>query len=329
LTSRFFVVTIPNVKRLPLLFIAPALASLLFASPRAQAQDTPNSSVAGSLAATANAANNGAGSVAPFAVPVVQIPFVPPLPAKPLPSGVGDILKGRFPLSIGFEDLGAGWRVLDYGGTYFSRGDTVFISGKEYVVGYKLSTSDIGKLPARDYALYVSRRFLQTRAGNRFRLSLLPADNVKSTFVYGEAGLRSFSPDDYKSNAQLPTTEAFNQNLSLVYLRKLGEAFTAYSSANLSVLPPLDSAFVARQGLEEFAENPAIFTQPGTERPFAFNPLFSGRKRAHLKGKGYLILAYEAEAAPDGSHAILTLGGKVSRLSEKQWDKLAQASGLN
>jgi len=335
LTRRFPTATIPNVKRLPLLLIAPAFASLWLASPRAYAQDTDNSSVAANLAATANAARNGAGSVPPFAVPVIQIPFVPPLPAPPVPSGVGDILKGRFPLSIGYEDLGAGWRVFDYGGIYFSRGDTIFVSGTEYVVAYKLASSDIAKLSPRNYALFASRssnsygagvRFYG--AGVRFRLSLLAISIVQNQFTNGQTVLRSFSPDELKITAQLPTSEAFNQNLSLVYLRKIGEAFTAYSSANLNVLPPLDSAFVARQGLEEFAENPAIFTQPGTERPFAFNPLFSGRKRAHLKGKGYLILAYEAQPAPDGSHAVLTLGGKVSRLSEKQWNKLAQASQL-
>lgn len=315
-------------KRLPLLLIAPALASVLLASPRAYAQDTDNSSVAANLAATANAARNGVGSIPSFAVPVIQIPSVPPLPAPPVPSGVGDILKGRFPLSIGYEDLGAGWRVFDINGTYFSRGETVFVSGTEYVVAYKFAYLDIAKLSPRDYALYASRNLFRTGAGIRFRLSLLPASTVQSQFTNGEVGLHSFSPEDYKTAAQLPTSEAFNQNLALVYLRKIGEAFTGYSGANLNVLPPLESAFVARQGLEEFAENPAIFTQPGTERPFAFNPLFSGRKRAHLKGKGYLILAYEAEAAPDGSHAVLTLGGKVSRLSEKQWNKLAGASQL-
>ena len=306
----------------------PVLSGALLLSRPALAQDAPDSPAAANLAATANAASNGAGSVPPFAVPVVQIPFVPPLPAPLVPSGVGDILKGRFPLSIGFEDLGAGWRLIDLGDFYFLRGDTVFVSGTEYVVAYKRSHSDAAKLSPRDYALYASRNLYHVGAGDRFRLSLLSADSVRDRFTRGNTDLHSFSPDEFKISAQLPTSEAFNQNLSLVYLGKIGEAFSAYSRANLNVLPPLESAFVARQGLEEFAENPAIFTQPGTERPFAFNPLFSGRKRAHLKGKGYLILAYEAQPAADGSHAVLTLYGKVARLSEKQWNKLAEASQL-
>lgn len=328
MTTRKSAAKIPNVKRSPLLLIAPVLASVCLASPRAHAQDAPNSSVAATARAAGNAIANGAGSVPPFAVPVVQIPFVPPLPAPPVPSGVGDILKGRFPLSIGYEDLGTGWRVIDYNTTFFTRGDTVFIDRTEYVVVYVYSAYDVARLSPRDYALYASRNLLRTGAGVRLRLSLLPAGIVQGRITDGNVGVRSFSPDDYKITAQLPTSEAFNQNLSLVYLRKIGEAFSAYSRANLNVLPPLDSAFVARQGLGEFAENPAIFTQPGTSRPLAFNPLFSGRKRAHLKGKGYLILAYEAQPAADGSHAVLTLYGKVARLSEKQWNKLARVSQL-
>jgi len=328
LTTRKSAAKIPNVKRLPLLLIAPVLASVCLASPRAHAQDAPNSSVAATARAAGNAIANGAGSIPPFAVPVVQIPFVPPLPAPPVPSGVGDMLKGRFPLSIGYEDLGEGWRVIDYFDTYFTRGDTVFLSNIEYVVAYKLAYSDLAKLSPHDYALSAVRGLVHTGAGDRFRLSLLPAREVQNRITNHNSSLRSFSPDAYKLNIQLPASEAFNQNLSLLYLRKIGEAFSAYSRANLNVLPPLESAFAARQGLEEFAENPAIFTQPGAERPFAFNPLFSGRKRAHLKGKGYLILAYEAQPAADGSHAVLTLYGKVARLSEKQWNKLARVSQL-
>lgn len=98
--------------------------------------------------------------------------------------------------------------------------------------------------------------------------------------------------------------------------------------ANLNVLPPLDSAFQARQNLDEFAENAAIFTQPGTNQPFAWNPIFSGRKRAHLGGKNGWLLAYEAAPHPDGSRAVLTLGGRALRLSEKQWNKLASVSKL-
>jgi len=311
----------------PLLLAIP-FSTLLLCSSGARAQDVSNQ-VADNLGATANAAANGVGSLPPYAVPVVPVAPAPALPLPNVPSGVGDILKGRFPLSIGFEDLGAGWRVFEYGDLYFTRGETQFLGKSEYVVAYKRVYSNPADLSPREYALYVSRSLYRTGSGDRFRISLLPAQSVQGQFTGGQTGLRSFAPDDFKPIASLPTSEAFEQNLSLVFLRKIGEAVSAYSRANLNVLPPLDSAAQARQNLEEFAENPAIFTQPGTTRPFAFNPLFSGRKRAHLKGKNYLILAYEAAPGADGSHAVLTLGGTVSRLGSKQWRRLAKASQLD
>ena len=91
----------------------------------------------------------------------------------------------------------------------------------------------------------------------------------------------------------------------------------------------MDSAAQAREALEEFAQNPAIWTQPGTTRPFAFNSLFSGRKMAHLRGKGSWILAYEAAPARDGSRAVLRLDGRVVRLGEKQARALLEISRVS
>ncbi len=281
----------------------------------------------------ANSATD-ADATATYAIPVVPTQVLSrianPRLAPKVPSGVADILKARFPLSIGFEDLGDGWRVLNYEDeVYFSRGETQFLNSVEYVVTYKRVYANPADLAPREYALYVSRSLHPSQKGDRFQISLLPATQVQTLFTNGETGVRSFSPDDFKPIGQLPTSDAFEQNLSVIYLRKLGEAVTAYGRANLSVLPPLDSAYAARQNLDDFAENDAIFTQPGTTRPFAWNSLFSGRKRAHLAGKSSWILAYEAAPASDGSRAILTLGGRASRLSDKQWRKIAHVSKLD
>ncbi len=261
-------------------------------------------------------------------MPVIQIPSAPPLPAKPVPSGIAEVLKARFPLSIGFADLGAGWRVFDYGGLYFTRGDTQFLNGQEYVVAYKRIFANPADLSPAQYALFATRNVYHATKDDRYKITLFPAETLQRLVTNGQTEVRSFDANDFKVTAALPTSDAFRQNLSLVYLRKIREAVSAYSRANLGVLPPLDSSAGVGRELDEFAENPAIFTQPGTTRPFAFNPLFSARKVAHLKGKGVLVLAFEAEPASDGSRAILTYGGSVARLNRKQWTRLFEASQL-
>lgn len=265
-----------------------------------------------------------------LAVPFVQIPF-PTAPAPPtkVPSGLADIIRAKFPLSVGFEDLGAGWRVLNWRGqNYFTKGDATFLRDSEHLIVYRESAASVRALSPREYALYVTRGTLPTRAAVRFALSLLPMDEVQNSVTRGATNLKSFEVADYQNGAAPALSQAFNQNLSLVYLRKIGDALNAYSSANLATLPPLDTAFEARQNLEPFAENPAIFTQPGQNVPFKFNSILSGRKRAHLKGKGSFVIVYEAEAASDGSRAVLRLNGQVSRLSDKFWQKSREASKI-
>lgn len=264
-----------------------------------------------------------------LAVPFVQIPLpnvVPPRRA----SGLAEIIRARFPLSIGFEDLGAGWREIEYGATYFTKGESVFIGDSEYLVAYRsLSASDVRGLNERQYVLYLTRRINVLRPGARLPITLLRMSRVQGFIVDGNTGLKSFDASDYKDTVAPPaTSDAFNQNLSLLFLRKIGEAMTAYSSANLDVLPPLDNAVEARRNLEPFAENGAIFLQPGSRAPFRFNPILSGRKRAHLRGKSFFVIAYEGDAAPDGSRAVLRLNGSVLRVSDKMWRKMKDASKI-
>ena len=125
------------------------------------------------------------------------------------------------------------------------------------------------------------------------------------------------------------TTDAFDQSLSLIYLSKIYEAVQSYSEANLQTLPPMPTAFAARQALLPYAENAAIFTVPGSEQPFKANALFSGRKRAHLYKRGRAVLFYEGEIASDGSRGVLLLDGTTQRLDAKAWRELKKISGLD
>ena len=183
-------------------------------------------------------------------------------------------------------------------------------------------------LTERAYIAYLTRGVNLLRPGTRLPITLLQMSEVQRVVTRGETGLKSFDADDYKFDVPLPTSEAFNQNLSVLFLRKIGEALTAYSQASLEVLPPLENAAEARQNLEPFAENGAIFLQPGPRVPFRFNSVLSGRKRAHLRGKGYFVVAYEGTPAADGSRAVLRLNGTVLRADEKTWRKLKEASRI-
>ena len=58
------------------------------------------------------------------------------------------------------------------------------------------------------------------------------------------------------------------------------------------------------------------------------NPLFSGRKRAHLRKRSRAVLFYEAQPAADGLRAVLLLNGTVRRVDEKSWRNLTKISEL-
>lgn len=272
----------------------------------------------------------------PEAAPTLAIPVVPatalaPKPARPEPSRLDDIINAKFPLAIEFGDLGAGWREIDYNGnSYFTRGDTCWVNEKEYLVTYTFGLKRKEPVSSRDYVSQVTRGIMPHSPKDRLGITLLDLRDLAGVVTNGAMGLKSFDTSDYQSDFTLQgLPSAYYQNLSLVYLRKLNTALTSYSGNYLSTMPVLETAFAARQALEPFAENPAIFTQPGTNQSFKVNPLLSGRKRAHLKGKGYVVVYYEGVPAPDGSRAVLYYNGRVQRLSAKMWEKAKANSGMD
>lgn len=264
----------------------------------------------------------------PFAVPVVQLPLPTPAPPTRKVTGIADIVRARFPLRIDYSDLGAGWRELNlYGSVYYTKGETTFLNDDEYLVAYRQFTpGDVRDFREREYVAYLTGGINAVRPGSSFPITLLRTTEVVGAVTRGQTGLRSFAAAPAPQNNT--TSDAFNQNLSVIFLRKIGEALTKYAEVNLNVLPPLDSAALARQNLEPLAENGAIFLQPGTRAPFRFNPILSGRKKAHLRGKSSWVVAYEGTPASDGSRAVLRLNGTASRVNEKTWNKLKEASNI-
>jgi len=264
------------------------------------------------------------------AVPVVQLPLrVAPAEAKA--TGLADVIRAKFPLAVEFRELGAGWRELLFrGDRYFTKGEATFVNAAEYLIAYKYDGA--GEAGSRDAKDFIARETRGTRSflpDDRFALTLLSMQSVLPYLIEGQTNLRSFNPARLQTAFEPPlSSPAYRQNLTLVYLRKMHEAVGAYASTYLNVLPPMETAFAARQALSAFAPNDAIFFVPGTQQPFKANPLFSEKKREHLRRAGKLVLFYEATPATDGMRAVLLLNGTVKRVDAKAWTRLAEASQI-
>lgn len=264
----------------------------------------------------------------PVAIPVA--PVVAPK-APPEPTGLADIIRAKFPLAVAFKEFGFGWRELNWNGdNYLTKGETHWLVNHEYLIAYKISPRELRRLGENDYIAAVTGNGYPFAPDDRFDLTLLPMMEMLSVVTHGATGLRSFDPARTRTPFDARNaSNGFNQSLSLVYLRKIAEAINGYVGAYLDTMPPLESAFAARQALLPYAENAVIFTQPGTTQPFKVNPLFSQRKKAHIRSRGRAVLFYEAAPAADGLRAVLHVNGTVRRVDEKSWKKLQEISELN
>jgi len=247
------------------------------------------------------------------------------------PTGLAELIRAKFPLALQISDLGQGWREFDWNrNVYFTKGETWFLSNEEYLIVYKSVDEEAVRQSPEEFRANQSPLYRETlHPTSRLQLDALPMSSILPYFVGGNSTLRSFTLKDYRDGVKdkaRVVPDAYYQNLSVIYLRKIGEAIKNYNRDYLDVMPPMPTAFIARDALEPYAQNTAIFTQPGSAQPFRFNALFSGRKRAHLKGKGSWIVAYEGEAALDGSRAVLLLSGRVYRAGAKHWERLREVS---
>jgi len=259
-------------------------------------------------------------------------------PAPPKVTGFADIIRARFPLTIKYSELGVGWRIIEFrGANYFTKGDTTILNNEEYLVAYLAQMPQVSpsKLDTRDYIrVATTGQTGSYEPDDRFAITLVRMADAYRTVVNGQTGLRSFSAEALTADDELKkfnppiNTPAYRQKLTGIYLTKIYQAISSYSQTYLNVLPPMDSAFAARQALLPFAENDAIFTLPGTSTPYKVNPLFSERKREHLRNKGRLVMVYEGVAAGDGMRAVLFYNGRVQRVDAEAWQRWSKASGL-
>ena len=274
---------------------------------------------------------------------VVSVPMVP-TPDKPIETGLAEIIKAKFPLSITFSDLGAGWRELNYrNGRYFTQGETTIANETEYLIAYVYDANAVENQSAKakasanagekEYIAGVTGNSLSGgyAPGDRFALTLLALREVTPYLTNGAIALHSFAPAAYRTTSKFdpPLDNAgYRQQLSLVYLQKISEAANAYSNAYLDVMPPMTSAFATRQALLPFASSGYIFNVPGTDQPFKVNAILSEKKRAHLRRRKKIVFYYQDPPAEDGLRSVLLLDGTVLRLDEKGWQKYKENSEI-
>jgi hypothetical protein len=274
------------------------------------------------------------GNIPPMAV--VQSPIAIPIaPVAPLkepyrPTGLDEIIRAKFPLAVTYKELGFGWREVEWRSTvYFSKGETQRVNDTEYLVAYRFEPQFTSQLSAAEYAAVATGNVRAYAPDDRFVITLIAMNELLPYLTGGGTNLRSFDPArrraPFDASAVSP---AFNQSLALIYLEKIFQATRGYAAAYLQTLPPMESAFAARQALLPFAENAAIFQVPGTDEPFKANPLFSGRKLAHLRNRHKAVLFYQAVPAEDGLRAVLLVSGRTRRVDEKSWRYLKEISEL-
>lgn len=279
--------------------------------------------------------NEDGGVLAPMTVVTspVAIPIAPVAPVKApyAPTGLDEIIRAKFPLAVTYKELGVGWREINWQyGTYFSKGETHRIKDREYLITYRFEAQQTSQLDENAYVAAVTSNAKDYAPDDRFVITLLDMEGLIPYFTQGSTNLHSFDPARRRTPFDASrATDAFNQSLSLVYLQKISSAVQSYSQAYLQTLPPMPSAFAAKQALVPFAENPNIFTVPGTDQPYKANSLFSGRKRAHLRNRGRAVLFYEGESASDGSRGVLLVNGTTRRVDEKAWAALKKISDLD
>ncbi len=256
---------------------------------------------------------------------------------------IGD---GTIPLTVKAGDMNASWQEFHFNSSletdnentvFYTRGQIVTIDGENYWVAYERAPLDVSKLSSWQYrAEQMAASKGQLHPETVLSLSLLHSAEVKKY-----ARLKDIEPFDETSvspefNDSKESVSYFNV-MSLKYLRKINEALASYKTDfEYSTMPRMKTPEEARNDLLPYAENPAIFVQPGTNRLYVPNAFLSEEKLAHLRVKTkygsraiFMVVFYEDDEASDGSRGVLMLDGSVRRMNEDQWARAKHLSHID
>lgn len=118
--------------------------------------------------------------------------------------------------------------------------------------------------------------------------------------------------------------------LSLDHLLRIGRALDSYALEGNGKIPPMSNIASLRRALVPLmGVRDTDFVNPYTNQPYELDSSLAGRDYAHLKAHApRTVFAFEATVAPDGTRGVLFVNGEALRVPEREWVRLAKASGL-
>lgn len=252
------------------------------------------------------------------------------------------------PLTIFMRDMDSSWKRVRVGGSFglygaangdtilFTRGKLVNLNGEDYLAVYEIAPIETAKLSPWQYrATQMQASNFKLRPETLLVLSLWRQKSFMENVKIGDIEPFNVSMLEASFNDSEMHGSYFNI-MSLKYLRKINDALTRYKTDfEYSTMPPMTTPEAARRALSPYAENAAIFVQPGTNNLYVPNPILSERKLLHLRYKVKkswrvlpYVMFYEKETAPDGSRGVLMMDGSARRVDDETWQALKKQSKI-
>lgn len=259
-----------------------------------------------------------------------------------------------FPLTLRLQDLDESWRrvTLSAGvegfsaasvyralltgslgpGVYYTKGQTITLAGENYLVAYRAQSKQGADVQAMAMAMRGGGGAMPEPEKPTPQTTLcLALLNLRTTGSFND--IRAFNLDAELTGGEAgPATEEDRRakevgEASLKNLRKLGTAVLTYERER-RVLPLLTDAKTAQEELILYVAQRDVFAQPDTKKPYAVNASLSGRKLADVANPERMPVFFEPAAGSDGARAVLFLDGHAERVTEQQWKRIRQDSGL-
>jgi hypothetical protein len=288
-----------------------------------------------------------------------------------LPSRAEDlqsIISGaKVPLTVKFQNLDSTWRqiavsgVFEFGdlmraygslfgvgsssGIYYTKGETIEVYGKTYVIAYRIQSNtqnlSFQKIIESTVGTYgmnpdcneenLSKKLLS--ADTSLVLSLLNVETIGSL-----NDIRTFDFKQEQAAAQQVYNEAkatcnksqidSTNTLVATHLSYLNQAIISYAGQNQDKLPKMTDASTVATELNSYIFDATYFYHPITQEAYQPNPSLSGKKLADIANASEIVSFYENTPAADGTIGVVYLDGNVTRIKAEEWAKVKATSGI-
>ncbi|HEX2952027.1 MAG TPA: hypothetical protein VHV83_21035 [Armatimonadota bacterium] len=221
---------------------------------------------------------------------------------------------------------------------FYTQGKMVTAGDESYLVAYQQQVEARSVSSASNGPL--QRKVERQLAGlmtekSRFSLCLLNTNKIGSLL-----NIHPFQPQKTLTDSAAARTEILSNarkerlQLSVDYLQALGEGITNYSHEHGGVFPNMASfdalSYDVYVDEEDVDVSLTDFAWDTIGKPIVYhtNANLTEKKFAAMQHYPWLVLAYEAEAAEDGTRAVLFANGKAKRISDTEWTRAKTASKI-